>query len=258
MSTTSWWSELYDDAVADLLLQRKDPSALEQTLAFLHDKLALGDSGARVFDQCCGIGSLALPLAARGHEVVAIDQAARYIERARDAARAQALELTLEVADALAHRVGEPCDAAINWWTSFGYGPDDATNGRMLTGAFASLRPGGLFALDTMNLPGVLRGFQRDVAVSGESRGEEITLLRRSRLDLASGTMLKTWTLIDAAGQRRCHESAVRLYMPHRLVELLEAVGFVDITLYGDVHGAPLELDSPRCIAVARRPEEAP
>ena len=57
----SWWSALYDHWLAEQLLVR-DPGEVESTVAFLKERLGLWP-GARVLDQCCGIGSIALPLA---------------------------------------------------------------------------------------------------------------------------------------------------------------------------------------------------
>ena len=56
-----------------------------------------------------------------------------------------------------------------------------------------------------------------------------------------------------ANGEQRTRTSRLRLYLPHQLVELLLVVGFEEVSLYGDESGDPLTIDSPRCIAVARK-----
>jgi hypothetical protein len=55
-------------------------------------------------------------------------------------------------------------------------------------------------------------------------------------------------------GARAVRESSVRLYMPHDLAAMLRRAGFADVELFGGIKGDRLELDSGRCIAVARRP----
>lgn len=246
----SWWEGLYDELLADVLLEREDDA---REVGFLMAHLDL-EAGARVFDQCCGVGSLAIPLAARGCDVVGVDQAAAYVERGRARAREAGLEVALHAGDARAFVTDPPCDAAFNWWTSFGYSADDADNARMLERAFESLRPGGRFALDTMNLPGVLRGFQPGVVTRRDTPRGEVTLVRETRLDLGAGMMRKTWTYFLPDGERVRHESAVRLLMPHTIAELLREAGFEEVTLLGSTDGEPLGVDSPRCIALARRP----
>jgi len=243
----TWWAELYDDALADVLLERTD---VERTLKFLRNVLAIAP-GDRVLDQCCGIGSLAIPLARAGFEVVGVDQAAGYIARATAAAAGASAKFF--VGDAFTWRPERMCNAAFNWWTSFGYAARDADNQRMLKRAAEAIVPGGRFALDFMNVPQVLRGFQPTVVV--ERDGTKLT--RETTLDLAAGTMAKTWRYelpeSKIVGTQPVRTSTLRLYMPSQLIELLRASGFDDIELYGDETGEPLTIDSPRCIAVAVR-----
>jgi SAM-dependent methyltransferase len=242
---TAWWHALYDDLLADMLLERADRRETERTLDFLAGVLDL-EPGARVFDQCCGIGSLAIPLARRGYRVVGCDLAAGYIERARRDAPAS---LELHAADAFEF-VPAPCDGAFNWWTSFGYADEDAQNIRMLARAFEALKAGGRFALDFMNVPGVLHRFREEVV----TRRGEVELVRRSAVDPAAMVMDKTWTYALPNGERVVHTSRVRLYTPRELGDLLARAGFVDVRFHGDIDRSPLALESPRCIAVARKP----
>jgi len=250
----TWWAELYDDALADMLLERADATAIERTVGFLRDVLAIAP-GDRVFDQCCGIGSLAVPLAHAGFEIEGVDQAARYIERATAAARdaGVAARARFALGDAFAWQPAVACAAAFNWWTSFGYAAADADNLRMLARAHAALEPGGRYALDFINLPQVLRDFQRHVAITRDTPRGRVTLLRETSLDLGRGVMHKTWQYFFPDGARRMASSELRLYLPHQLVEMLRDVGFVAVALHGDELGGPLTLDSPRCIAVARK-----
>lgn len=244
----TWWTELYDDALADVLLERTDEVATARTIRFLRRVLEL-EPGDRVLDQCCGIGSLAIPLAREGFEVLGVDQAAAYIHRAIAAARAADVDARFFIGDAFTWRPERMCNAAFNWWTSFGYALRDAENRKMLERAAQAIVPGGKFALDFMNVPQVLRAFQPTVTI--ERAG--IKLTRESTLDLAAGTMSKTWRYELPDGTRPERTSVMRIYMPSQLIELLRTAGFDDIELYGDETGAPLTIDSPRCIAVAVR-----
>jgi SAM-dependent methyltransferase len=246
----SWTAELYDDALADMLLERADPEATTRTLGFLRSALALAP-GDRVFDQCCGIGSLAIPLAEAGYEVVGVDQSARYIERAT--ATAAGARLQLAVGDATRWLPDRPCAAAFNWNTSFAHGEHHEDDRAMLVRAFESLVPGGRFALDFMNLPQVLRDLQRHVAITRETPRGLVTLTRETSLDLDLGYMDKTWEYVFADGSRSTRTSRLRLYMPHQLVELLLVAGFELVSLYGGESREPLTIDSPRCIALARK-----
>lgn len=253
-SPKPWWHDLYDDLLAEVLLVRADRAELDATLRFITKKLGVGP-GDRVFDQCCGIGSLALELASRGLAVVGVEQSAPYVERALATARERGLSVDLVAADAREWLPKERVRGAFNWWTSFGYGEDDRDNARMLDRAFEALEPGGRFLLDTMNVPGVLRSFQEETVTRRATPRGEIVLLRRSRIDARAGVMRKRWSYVLPDGNVvDKEESVVRLYLPHTLADMLEAAGFRDVELFGDVTGRPLELDSPRCILLARKP----
>jgi SAM-dependent methyltransferase len=249
---TNWWAELYDDQLADVLLDSTDAAADDATVRFLVEVLEL-EAGSRVFDQCAGTGRLSIPLARWGAQVVGVEQAARYVERARVRAREAGVDATFIAGDAFEVVPDAPCDAAINWWTSFGYLPDDAGNARMLRRAFEALVPGGRFALDYPNVPNLYAAWRPQQIDRRTVRGEEVTLLRESELDLANGLLHKRWTFVSAGGRRE-RRTTIRLYTPDRLAALVASVGFVDIRLLGGLDGHAIALDSPRCILVGRRP----
>jgi predicted RNA methylase len=243
-----WWQALYDETVAELFLVRTDPDELAATASFLWEQLAAAP-GRTLFDQCCGVGSLSLPLALRGARVVGIDQCEAYVNRARRDAEAQQAPCLFVHADAFAFVPDAPCRGAFNWGSGFG-NADDARNRSMLDRAFESLEPGGRFVLDYQNMPRVLREFQRCLV----RRSGDTLLLRESELDLAGGTLKQLWTFVAPDGRRVVRHSSLRLYLPHDLADLLRACGFVDVEFHGGVRGERLSLDSPRCVAVARRP----
>jgi SAM-dependent methyltransferase len=249
---TDWWAELYDDTVAELLLVRRDPAETAATVRFLLDRLGLA-AGRTAFDQCCGIGLLAVPLAATGVRVIGVDQSRAYVERAR--AAAVGLPCEFVAADAFRFTPPSPCDAGFNWGTGFGNAPDDGRNREMLRRAFDALKPGGRFALDYQNVPRVIRTFQKCLSHRLETPAGEVLVLRECELDLPAGAMRQRWTFAMPDGTRQERHSHVRLYLPHEVAGQLAAVGFTGVEFFGDTAGQPLDADSPRCILVARRPE---
>lgn len=250
-ATPSWLTALYDDAMAALILADVAPADVD----FLCAQLGLG-AGSRVFDQCCGPGSVARWLIRRGAWVTGVDQSAAYVAAAAAAARELGQPDGFHVGDAAAFVPAVPCDAALSWRTSLGYADDPACDRRMVQRAFAALRPGGRFALDYQNVPFLLRGFQRALVRRGATAAGEVLLLRESEILLTEGRLRQRWTYLYPGGEQRTRESAVRLYLPHELLGLLRDSGFVDLELFGGTEGRgqPLTLDSPRCICVGRRP----
>jgi SAM-dependent methyltransferase len=249
---SNWWETLYDDMVADVLLRRKDDSEIRATISFLRDHLDL-HPGDRVFDQCCGIGVLALPLARAGFPVVGVDAAEGYVEEARRRASAEGLAGEFFAADACIFVAPTTCTAAFNWDTGFG-NAGDAGNLHMLRRAFETLRPGGWFALDYQHIPRILARFQNSLVSHHAGAQGEITLVRESRVDLGEGALRQQWTFFLPDGRRIVRQTAIRLYLPHVLGAMLRECGFVDVRYHGGVRGEALSLDSPRCIVLARRP----
>ena len=246
----NWWGDLYDNLLADFLMDNRTSEEVEKSLSFIIDKLALEKENL-VFDQCCGTGSLSNPLAQKGFRVLGVDQAENYIQRARD--RKVSNNAQFIAADAFEFVSNEKCDAGFNWWTSFGYTLDDQFNIKMLQRAADSLKEGALYMLDTMNLPGVLRKFDREVVNRIETPEGEIVLVRETELNWQKGSMQKKWIYLFPNGERRTFNSEVRLYLTHTLVEMFETCGFKVLDIFGSENGEPIQIDSMRCIILARR-----
>jgi SAM-dependent methyltransferase len=144
---TPWWHTFFDATYADRNLVEHQAEEADRAAAFIVERLDLAP-GAVLLDQCCGIGRISLPLARRGVEVLGVDITPAYVERATAAAAAEDLPCRFECADAFEYVAPAPCDAAINWFTSFGYAPDDRQNLRMLQRVHDSLETGGRFRRD--------------------------------------------------------------------------------------------------------------
>jgi precorrin-6B methylase 2 len=248
----NWWGDLYDNLLADFLMDNRSQQEIDKSISFLTEKLDL-KPGDRVYDQCCGTGTLSIPLADKGFEVHGVDQAVNYIDRA--VSRAGTANVSFAAGDAFEYVCKEKCDAGYNWWTSFGYTMDDEYNRQMLIRAAESLKPGGLFMLDTLNLSGVFRKFDREVVDRIKSQEGEVILIRDTSINWGKGAMLKKWTYFFPNGERRAYNSEVRLYLPHVLVEMMEKSGFKVLNIFGSEDGEDLDINSLRCIVLARREE---
>ena len=132
-----WWKQFHIPEMADVLLARSD-AEVATLLEFLQRELNLGPCD-HIFDQCCGSGSLAIPLASAGFQVTGCDLFEPYINRAIADSADHISPPRFVCADAFTFVPDEPCDAVINWYTSFGYAADDAQNSEMLIRAFESL-----------------------------------------------------------------------------------------------------------------------
>ena len=245
-----WWVGFFDEVFARLMMP-SEPD--EEEVMFLVDQAGAGP-GARVYDQCCGEGRIALELASRGCDVVGVDASEGYVARGQAQAAARGLTCDLRGADAFEVVIEPGCDVVLNWHTSFGYTEDDAQNVKMLERAYASLVPGGRVVLDYGNAAFVLGSFQPSKTMRLETEEGEWTAVRESSLDLEAGMLRQLWTFTSPDGKLDHRRGDTRLYLPHTLKAMLEAVGFVDVKLFGDRKGGPLGPESSRCLALGRRP----
>ncbi|CAN5219373.1 hypothetical protein BH11CYA1_BH11CYA1_34870 [soil metagenome] len=258
----AWWQSFYDDTPFELYMVRSNAAELEESIAFLREKLHL-TAGATIFDQCCGFGAMSIPLAERGFRMVGADLCKKYIAMAKRelatkaasrTAKKAKLNATFTVADAFNFVPRLACDAAFNWYTSFGYADDDEQNMKMVARAFAALKPGAYYALDFLNMPMIMQAFKTSMSTTLHSPQGDIVQTRQCSFDLYRGTMDQHWTWAMPDGKQLNQESTLRAYMPCDLVAMFKKVGFVDVKLYGSTDGSPLTADSGRCIVVARKP----
>ncbi len=249
----NWCEEFFDDFFADHHLVRNDGKELADTLSFFTRKLHLRP-GFKIFDQCCGVGNLSIALAGAGYVAYGMDLIPSYIARARGEAQSAGVACHFDIGDAHEYVTPERCDAAINWWTSFGYTPDDKQNIKMLQRVSESLKSGAWFALDYMNAPQRLAAFGgKDISRSRLDK-DNYTIIWESRLDRPNNMIVKTWHYKDASGKKiEKQGGGAKLYTRDKLEEMFTACGFDNIAFYGSVGGEDLTDSSPRCITVARK-----
>jgi len=247
--TQGWWSGFFDEQYSAIGLEGTDEKR-EATATLVAELLDIGP-GDTVFDQCCGIGRVSIPLARRGIRVIGVDQAERYTTIATQ--RAAGLDAEFHAGDAYDFVAPRPCDAAFNWFTSFGYHRDDRVNVRMLHRAFESLKPGGRFALEIISMPKVFAEFRSCMLDRLPQADGELWLIQEPGIDFVNGMISGTWTFLKPDGTREVRRVENRAYMPHELARLFGEAGFVDVELLGP-DKAPFERTSRRLIVRGRRP----
>jgi SAM-dependent methyltransferase len=251
--TSNWSSSFFDDVFAEYHLKGSEDGDIADTIAFLRKNVGL-KKGDRIFDQCCGTGRLCFAFAEIGCRVFGVDIIDSYIAFAKGEAARRGLSCVFEAGDAYQYVTPEPCDIALNWWTSFGYTPDDMQNIKMLQRIYDSLKPGGYMALDYMNGLKRMLDLRKTPVLLWEENKNGSHISWETRMDQETFMLMRKWTCKKPDGSIVVREGGgAKVYTPHEIRTMLEKSGFTDIVFYGSVAGEAWNENSPRCIAVARK-----
>ena len=206
--------------------------------------------GSAVLDLCCGVGRHSLELARRGFRVTGVDRNEKFLRQAGERATQAALPIELVTCDMRQFRRPDAFDAAISYFTSFGYFEDEADHRRVVDNLYASLRPGGKVLMDIMGKEVIARIFQPR---GWEERGGIILLDEREPIDHWR-FIHSRWTFLKD-GRREQYDLKIRCFSAVEMEELLGAGGFARVSVFGDVNGAPYDHQAKRLVVVAEKPE---
>jgi SAM-dependent methyltransferase len=203
------------------------------------------EPGAEVLDVPCGHGRIANRLAGRGARVTGLDATPRFLEVAREDAGVRGVDVEYVEGDMRSLPwAGESFDAALSWFTSFGYFDDD-DNRRVLHEARRVLRPGGRFLLELNNLTELLPRWLPSFVVERDGN----LSIDRSRFDPVSGRVTTERVLVRDGRMRRFTFS-VRMFVAVELGDWLREAGFTSVEFH-DGAGEPLTAEGRRVIALA-------
>ena len=212
-------------------------------------RLAGLSPGAAVLDLCCGVGRHALALARKGFRVTGVDRTRAYLDRAAAQAQERNLDVEFVCEDMRLFQRPGAFDAAIWFYTSIGFFEDDAEDLRVMERVFASLKPGGVLAIETRGREDVRRDFQeRD----WHEREDELILEERAPSEDWSRMEVR-WIRVHGAkrGEARFN---LRLYSSLELKGMLTRAGFREVETRGDLDGRPYDEEATRLVLLARKP----
>jgi SAM-dependent methyltransferase len=206
--------------------------------------------GARVLDLCCGVGRHSLELARRGFQVTGVDRTEVYLAEARGRASKEGLEVEFVREDMRTFVRPEAFDAVINYFTSFGYFESEGDDRRVVENAHSSLRPGGLLLIDMMGKEILARIFSE----RGWREEDDVLILEERKVAPDWSSVYNRWIILKG-GERREVTLTTRQYSAAELSKLLKGCGFDRVAVYGDLSGAPYDMQAKRLVVVAQRSE---
>jgi 2-polyprenyl-3-methyl-5-hydroxy-6-metoxy-1,4-benzoquinol methylase len=113
-------------------------------------KLLQIEDGAKILDLCCGIGRHSLEFARRGFQVTGVDRTQSYLDKARQQAKTENLNIEFIKEDMRKFCRDDTFDVVINMFTSFGYFEDSEDDRQVVENIFRSLKSGGKFLIEIM------------------------------------------------------------------------------------------------------------
>jgi SAM-dependent methyltransferase len=212
-------------------------------------RLAKLEPGCAVLDAPCGHGRIANRVAAMGADVTGLDITQAFLDVALHDADRRDVKVDYIHGDLRELGFTDRFDAAINWFTSFGYWDDDTCRA-VLAGYARALRPGGILLLELQNRDRVIRGFLPWVV----HRVDDDLMIDAHRYDAETNRIYTERTLAVGA-ERRQLDFAVRMFTATELRDWLIAVGFATVEVM-DGNGEPLQLDSRRMVVRATTARE--
>jgi SAM-dependent methyltransferase len=207
-------------------------------------------AGARVLDMPCGYGRIANRLAGRGLVVTGVDDDELFLARAREDAAALGVQVDYRAGDMRDPPVEDGYDAALNWFSSFGYF-DDADNMRCLKALHDALRAGGVLLMEMHDRDALVAR----IAAAGEpvnvvQAGDDL-MIDRASFDPVTGHG-RTERLTVRDGRVRRTSFSVRMPTFPELRAWLEAAGFAQARAL-DERGAPFASGARRLVVLATR-----
>ncbi|WP_127531402.1 class I SAM-dependent methyltransferase [Paenibacillus kobensis] len=236
------WKQFFD---MDYLAFSESILTMERTQQEVKDLIAILNlkAGDRILDLGCGQGRIAIPLAKMGFRVTGYDGAAALINRAKQRAVDEKVDIEFIQADMRQLKMPDTFDAVINLGTAFGYVPKEEEDEQIIKSIYESLKPKGQFVQDVENREFKINNLTEKI---WQNMGDTYVWTNR-RFNDRTGR----WTEIvqwQDKGQLKETVLDFRMYSVRELIRMQETAGFQTIEIYGGLNQAPYNRTSLRTV----------
>jgi 2-polyprenyl-3-methyl-5-hydroxy-6-metoxy-1,4-benzoquinol methylase len=223
-----WYEELFTNYAATYDKEVFTQGTLQET-DFLEQELN-HDKNKRILDIGCGTGRHAIELAKRGYTVTGIDLSESQINRAKQKAQAENIDVTFQQADARHLQFSNEFDLVIMLCEGgFSLMETDEMNFSILNSATQALKNEGQFIFNALNvlfpLYHSVKDFLNNNLVEGKSQDNS--------LDLMTFRDHSTLDVVDDNGHKKTVNCNERYYAPSEITWLLKTLGYSKIDIYG-------------------------
>jgi 2-polyprenyl-3-methyl-5-hydroxy-6-metoxy-1,4-benzoquinol methylase len=190
-----------------------------------------------ILDVGCGTGRHAIELTKRGYKVTGIDLSESQLQKAREKASEQGLEIDFRRQDARYLSFDKEFDLAIMICEgAFPLMETDEMNFQILEGVSKALKPGGKLIFTTLN--GLFPLFHSINEFHNTTSQEGNASYNSTNFDLMTFRDHNITTVIDDNGNSRELDCNERYYVPSEITWLLKSLGFTSIDIFGAKLGA--------------------
>jgi len=250
MAFPDWFDDKFGPHTIDLY--EEEVARTPEQIAVLRRLLGAPGEGI-VLDLCCGWGRHCLLLARLGYRVAAVDGSAYFLSRLRsdmrleDRGRLFPLRGDMRELPLAAGSVA----AAIQMYTSFGYGTDPEDDRRVLAEVYRLLAPGGMYLLDLINWTLARRAFDGRY----EESYSKFDVVEDCRIEPGTNLLrIKRALVFRDGAPAHIYEFEIRMFDRDELAGLLENAGFAILDFWGGFDCRAYDPDrSYRMIALCRK-----
>lgn len=188
------------------------------------------DRSKTILDIGCGTGRHAIELAKRGYQVVGIDLSESQLQKAKDKAQREGVQVNFLQADARYFNFETSFDLVIMLCEgAFPLMETDEMNFGILTNASKVLKANGKFIFTTLN---VLYPLYHSVA-NLINNTQSAVQTQENTFDLLTFRNFSTITITDDGGNKKNLQCNERYYAPSEITWLLKSLGFESIAIHG-------------------------
>lgn len=191
----------------------------------------------KIIDVGCGTGRHSIELTKRGYKITGIDLSESQLERAKEKAKAQNLQIDFQKYDARKLPFKNEYDLAIMLCEgAFPLMETDEMNYEILKNIAKSLKDSGKLIFTTLN--GLFPLYHSVEEFCASTMEEENTTYKSNTFDLMTFRDHNITTVEDDFGNKKELECNERYYVPSEITWLLKTLGFKKIDICGAKLGA--------------------
>jgi 2-polyprenyl-3-methyl-5-hydroxy-6-metoxy-1,4-benzoquinol methylase len=244
----SFW-EQYAPVMFDDAHWAEVPEVADALIRFAGFNSRSETSVPKILDLCCGFGRISAELARRGFSVTGVDITESYLRTAKEEADYENLKIEYIKADVRDFIRPAFFDAIVNLYISFGYFANPEEDRLLLSNAYQSLKPGGIFVMETLGKEIAVRDF---VEADWFERAGYTVMTEYEILD--SWTLLKNRWILKKDDEVEIEKTFTqRLYAASELRSMLFAAGFTGIEIFGNWDGSPYDIRAAKLIITAKK-----